>query len=516
MGRTHSLLIIASLTVAVLLRLYAIHMPITYDEAYTYLHFIKSDFLYCITNYHVANNHFLFSILGKICVIFFGEATWVIRLPSIISGIAIIPLSYLFWKKVGGNHVALLTTTFVATSFSMAFYSGQARGYSLQAFLFILSFIFGKLIINQSGRHNYLFLSLTVSFGLYTVPSMLYGAGAVYMWIFGTGLLEKDVILKEYLLTRSTISVVLTSIFTIIFYSPVLFSYKGLPPLKQATKHSFSELLTMIPHAFDKVIHGWNNELQSYVVILATIGLFALVIRLFRNSSELVILLVSIISWPTIVILLTGVIPPFQRVWIYFLPFYFGMISLGIIWLLSNPFFSKKKIFEFIPLIIVISVLILNTGNTFHRLHSKISRSTNNANLIYKTLNTMVHNGDIVASHLRLGERLMYLWNLDDVHYKIINKQWTCSVIQIKQTPDIKFQPITEKGKKVFLVTMKDRNEKDLISWLKKQLPSKFSVIRKESTSIGESKIISIEFAPSIDSTHNDITTIMPDLHKAL
>ena len=48
--------------VALAYRLHAIQKPITYDEAYNYLAFIRGSFFQTMTDYHLPNNHIFLRI----------------------------------------------------------------------------------------------------------------------------------------------------------------------------------------------------------------------------------------------------------------------------------------------------------------------------------------------------------------------------------------------------------------------------------------------------------------------
>src|SRR5690606_22228506 len=57
----------------------------------------------------------------------FGEADWVIRLPSILAGTALVPLAYVFVKQLGfKKQAALMMALLIAVSPVSIFYSRMA------------------------------------------------------------------------------------------------------------------------------------------------------------------------------------------------------------------------------------------------------------------------------------------------------------------------------------------------------------------------------------------------------
>ena len=65
----------------------------------------------------------------------FGDSTFWLRFPSVITGAATIPVLFLLGRRCGGNRVGLLAAMLGSVSLPLIFWSQNPRGYSAGAFL---------------------------------------------------------------------------------------------------------------------------------------------------------------------------------------------------------------------------------------------------------------------------------------------------------------------------------------------------------------------------------------------
>src|SRR5262245_21326935 len=61
----------------------AAHIPITYDEAFSYMNYARS--FSGFWTLHIANNHYLNSLAMQISAFMFGNEPFILRLPNIVS-----------------------------------------------------------------------------------------------------------------------------------------------------------------------------------------------------------------------------------------------------------------------------------------------------------------------------------------------------------------------------------------------------------------------------------------------
>lgn len=102
--------------------------PITYDEAFTYLSYVRTnDYL----TVNIANNHLLNTILMGIFS-FFGNSEFILRLPNLISGIIYIYVGFKISTKFENNLLILLIVLLNPVVFD---FLSLARGYGISATL---------------------------------------------------------------------------------------------------------------------------------------------------------------------------------------------------------------------------------------------------------------------------------------------------------------------------------------------------------------------------------------------
>lgn len=165
-------LLVAILLVAVLLRLPTLGtQSLWYDEAATWSQ-VNGSFVDVFVRTAADNYPPLFNVLTWVCIAFFGDAEWVLRLPSALLGIGNVPLIYLLASRIGGRAAGLLAATLLALSGFHVWYSQEARMYALLAF--------------TATAHGWAVLEFTRNSGVaQRVCVVLSGVALVYAHPFG-------------------------------------------------------------------------------------------------------------------------------------------------------------------------------------------------------------------------------------------------------------------------------------------------------------------------------------------
>src|SRR5690606_29624949 len=83
-----------------------------------------------------------------------------------------------------------ITAGFMAVSSVFIEYSTNARGYTLQTVLLLMVIVLANALQKRSRPALWLCLVIFSVMGFYTVPTMLYGWGAVMLWMLLTFLIE--------------------------------------------------------------------------------------------------------------------------------------------------------------------------------------------------------------------------------------------------------------------------------------------------------------------------------------
>lgn len=160
---------------------HAIHMPVTYDEAWTYVHLTTNGPLVSATFYPAPNNHILFSLISNLTrYLPFVPPLLAFRISSIM--ITLLSLSLLWYalKKRSSEQTAGLIVALVSVLFMTMYYSYMGRGYALVTFFFILSAIAAaKLSSGKSAPHFAILYVLANVLGGYTMPSFIYATSSI-------------------------------------------------------------------------------------------------------------------------------------------------------------------------------------------------------------------------------------------------------------------------------------------------------------------------------------------------
>jgi len=179
---------VAALTiVAALLRIPLLSRPMGNDEAASFIYYASHPLSVIVTIYGSPNNHILHSILMHASYRMFGGAEWALRLPAFLAGIAIVPLTYVAARALGGGQAIppvqtgkiacrpLIATALAASAPVLIDYSTDARGYTLLCCFVLICTI-------AIARGAWRTFAISAALGFYTVPVMLYPFLMLVMW----------------------------------------------------------------------------------------------------------------------------------------------------------------------------------------------------------------------------------------------------------------------------------------------------------------------------------------------
>ena len=164
------------------LRAWMLDRWLDYDEAFTYLRFASYTLPHAFSNYSFPNNHIFHTVLVWCSTHALGLSVTSLRLPALLAGCALIPLTFCLGRVLAGNAAGLIASALVAGSSLLAQYSVMARGYSVQAALFVASLLMVPRLVERPGWRPALALMVLLSLAMLTVPTLVYGAGSVFAW----------------------------------------------------------------------------------------------------------------------------------------------------------------------------------------------------------------------------------------------------------------------------------------------------------------------------------------------
>jgi len=137
-GREWILLLLV-LSVALIVRIPAVLHSLDDDEILAVVRFIKAnDWIQTLTTFKL-HNHIGYSLVARVCYKLLGDAEWILRLPSLLLGLATIYQLWVLSRKYVDRNIAMVSALFLAVLPFHVQYSTRARGYASMAFFMLLS-----------------------------------------------------------------------------------------------------------------------------------------------------------------------------------------------------------------------------------------------------------------------------------------------------------------------------------------------------------------------------------------
>ncbi|HJR35177.1 MAG TPA: glycosyltransferase family 39 protein [Gemmatimonadales bacterium] len=156
------------------LRLIGLDSELWYDEILTVLESVRLPLSRIVTVFPGDNQHTFFSLLAHLSVGVFGEHPWSLRLPSVLLGVATVPLLYVFAREFVGRTEALLASLLLAVAYHHVWFSQSARGYAALAFFALLS---SWLLLRGMRRRkpaDWVWYGVAAALGVYTHLTMIF------------------------------------------------------------------------------------------------------------------------------------------------------------------------------------------------------------------------------------------------------------------------------------------------------------------------------------------------------
>jgi len=332
--KVYSLILLLMTGLAIIFRLKYIYVPMRHDEAYTLVAFASDSLFDTIIAYHLPNNHVFHSILVNIVTHVLGIQPWAVRLPALIAGVLIVPATYSLAKNIYNKETALASALLVAYSPALVSYSTNARGYTLETLITLLSLILGIYVKKERNLFAWALIIFLGAIGFYTIPTMLFPFGVLFVWLFLSNLVEgsgpyssRFTFFKYWVIAG-----IGTALLVLVLYTPI-FIYAG------ADKFFANGVIAPLSwEAFpatlrDRLVETWYEWQQGFPpALLFLLGLgFVLGLILHRRiSGQKVPLQLAALTWIGILLLVQRP-NAWARIWLFLLPLVFIWSAAGII-----------------------------------------------------------------------------------------------------------------------------------------------------------------------------------------
>lgn len=159
---------------ALVLRLIHLNTCLWMDEIFAVMDNISPPLNVILTSFASQNQHMLFSVLARICVVIFGLNEWAVRLPAVLFGVASLWALFLLGRRVMGDREALLATALLTVSYHHIWFSQNARGYSGLLFSTLAATWLWLEAERRGSLRLWLFYGLCGALGLWTHLTMAF------------------------------------------------------------------------------------------------------------------------------------------------------------------------------------------------------------------------------------------------------------------------------------------------------------------------------------------------------
>jgi uncharacterized membrane protein len=359
-GRVVLLCLLAFLTAGCLIRLHFIGRSMRYDEAWTFLHYASRPLFEGISNYSAPNNHLFHTALVHAVYLLFGNHPWLLRLPALVAGLAIIPSTYFLGAALHCRATGLLAAGFATLSAPLIDYSVNARGYTMMTFFSTAAFAIAVGVMEEPSRRSWVMLAICSILGFFTVPVMAYPYATLLIWM-GLCLLtghSRKVTLRNLVQLSLVVGAG-----TLILYIPML-TGGGLDFVSTNTTlahKSWKELIQSLPRFLADYHDFLRTCVPSVLQVLMAAGLGTVLVFRSRQLQKLRLLLPAAVCAPLLIVTAARNWP-FPRILIYLLPLYavIGCAGLVSLWSLNMPRWFAARSFGWVASLI--GLLFLANG----------------------------------------------------------------------------------------------------------------------------------------------------------
>lgn len=326
---------------------FAFMLPVSYDEALTYVLFTDNPILYCISSYPLPNNHVLHSIITHITKhIPFFDILFRLRISSIIISLLTWIIAYSFVKRYYSVKVALFVTAISSMLFMSIYYSYMSRGYALVTFFFIIAFYASFNIIKLGSRNNdWVMFVISSILGLYAIPSFLYAYLTLncFILIYNYKNIKQQIVFN-----------LIIALGTLLCYMPIIlnqgFSTLSIPP------KDITEVLALFPVFFKNTF----SEIFGFrMILILVVVTLSFIVSLLKKKKQISILWMVFGLAPVILLILHSVIP-FPRTFVYY-----GFVIVFLIGTSWSEYIEKISLKYLTLFLLIVQIgLFFNFKNT--------------------------------------------------------------------------------------------------------------------------------------------------------
>ena len=304
-------------------------LPVTYDEAWTFMNFTMRPLFASMTYYPAPNNHVLYSVLANAAHLLPVEPMFGMRLVSVafalLTTLALCALALRHWDQ----SAVVLALSLLVFSYPIAVYAVLARGYMMLVFFTAICFgsVLAGLVAARPSVPLLIGYVVCAVCGFYTIPLFLYPFASVNAFKFAY-LLARRRPLSPWLIADITIAVI-----TLLLYTPIIL-VNGISAVTANVYVARAPLPVALGQLPGRLVATANWLLgidRGGIAVILAIVLAVLVLRRRRDGPpRLMEWAMAVVALLPPAILVAHRTNPQQRTWVYLMvPLYF--LTLGLI-----------------------------------------------------------------------------------------------------------------------------------------------------------------------------------------
>jgi hypothetical protein len=344
---------------------YFINDDLWNDEIYTLQHFVLVALRTTVTDYHVPNNHVLYSLICTIYLKIIGVQSLAVLMakPFILRSIGLIfsvlNIYYLYKcaKKIGDKDTVFWTFLAFVTTLPLYSFQFQVRGYGL---LMCLNSVFLHCFLCFQARQNWQNATKTILVGaltLYAVPSnllVLFGFGVYSLIGVSFDFYKKRKFDFEANKTAifSVICLILAVLCSFLWYAPILKSVLNNDYINE--KMPYSEVYRIFKTCLIDFV-----GLRLVLFALSGLGIYFIIKNKTKEQTNTLILLILVVFMPFLISFIKHSATP-SRVYTEIIPFSALLIGFTVDFYIKKLETIEKiqKYFNFIKIITVFTSIL--------------------------------------------------------------------------------------------------------------------------------------------------------------
>lgn len=166
---------------ALLIRLPGLNGGLWADEIYSTLYAFRTPFPEQLFEFHGDNKHPFYSLLAHFSLSVFGESPWSLRLPALLFGAATVGMLYELGRRITDYTESLFAALLLAVSYHHAWFSQNARGYSLLGFAAVVSTWCLIRVLRNNDRRAGAGFAVVIALGAYTHLTFVFAVFAQFI-----------------------------------------------------------------------------------------------------------------------------------------------------------------------------------------------------------------------------------------------------------------------------------------------------------------------------------------------